>query len=75
MEESLAHSDPLDFKCSTYTKQIQITHLAKGKLFGDYNLEADFDLERRPGEIAEVYEREPYSIVTFNPGKLIHIER
>ena len=44
-------------------------------MFGDYRLEDDFEIERRVGEIAIVKQREPYSIVTFNPAEIIHIER
>lgn len=54
---------------------MQISHFNKGKVFGDFELESDFNLERRPGEIAEVKQKEPYSIVTFNPAEIIHIER
>ena len=56
-------------------KQLQIAHLAKGKMFGDHNLENDFKIERRAGDNAECHEYEPYSIYTQNPAELFYIER
>ena len=50
----LTYQEPSDYKCSTYRKQLQVSHLNKGKVFGDHKLETDMDLERRPGEIAVV---------------------
>ena len=38
-------------------------------------MENDFEIERRPNEIASTKEKEPYSVVTFNPAEIIHIER
>lgn len=71
----LMYQDPENYNCTTSRKQLQIAHLNKGKVFGDHRLEEDFELERRPGEIAEVRQREPYSIIAFNPAEIIHIER
>jgi len=44
-------------------------------LFGDHKLQTDLELERRAGEIAVIQQREPYSIVTFNPAEILYIER
>ena len=32
-------------------------------------------MERRPNEIAAITVHQPYSVVTFNPAEIIHIER
>ena len=56
-------------------KQLQIAHLAKGKMFGNHNLENDFNIERKAGDNAESQEEEPYSIFTQNPAELFFIER
>ena len=71
----LAYQDPKNYLCTTSRKQLQISQFGKGKIFGDYCIDQDVDLERRPNEIAEVHHQEPYSILTFNPAQLIYIER
>ena len=72
---NLPYLDPADFVCTQTVKQLQITHLTKGKLFGDHNLENDFKIERRSGDSIECQEIEPYSIYTQNPAELFYIER
>ena len=75
LESNLPYLDPTDYACISSVKQLQIAHLAKGKMFGDHNLENDFKIERKAGDNAECQEFEPYSIYTQNPAELFFIER
>lgn len=70
------YQEPTQYLCTKKVRQLQITQLKKGKLFGDHNFETDKKtIERKPGEIGYLKEVEPYSVLTFIPGELFFIER